>query len=48
MKYTGYPQDLPMIGDSTNSTFNSGWVITDNDGRPEYVLNDTADDGGQQ
>jgi hypothetical protein len=41
VKYTGYPQDLPMIGDSTNSTGNPGWVITDNDGRPEYYMVDT-------
>jgi len=41
VKYTGYPQDLPMIGNSVNSTFNPGWVITDNDGRPEFTLDDT-------
>jgi hypothetical protein len=38
VRYTGLPNDLPMIGDATNSTYNPGWVLTDEGGKLEWSL----------
>jgi hypothetical protein len=45
VKYTGLPNDLPMIGNSVNSTFQLGWVFTDDTGKIELSLVSTANSG---
>jgi len=42
VKYTGLPNDLPMIGNSVNSTYQPGWVFTDDTGKIECSLVSTA------
>ena len=39
LNYTGSPGDLPIIGNALNSTYNSGWVVTDGncDGKPGAI-----------
>jgi hypothetical protein len=45
VKYTGLPNDLPMIGNSINSTYQVGWVFTDDYGQIECSLASNAGDG---
>jgi hypothetical protein len=45
VKYTGLPNDLPMIGNSINSTYQLGWVFTDDTGKIECSLVSTANSG---
>ena len=40
MNYTGTPNDLPMVCNALNSTYNPGWVFTDEGGKIEYTLVD--------
>ena len=40
-KHTGLPNDLPMVGNAINSTYQLGWVLTEDLGRQEASL-----DGG--
>lgn len=40
VNYTGTPNDLPMICNALNSTYNPGWVFTDEGGKIEYTLVD--------
>jgi len=42
LKYTGAFNDVPIIGNSINSTYNPGWVLTEDGGRFEW----TAVSGG--
>jgi hypothetical protein len=44
-RYTDRFQDLPIIGNAINSTYRVGWVFTDEGGKIEYSLCDTAHDG---
>jgi hypothetical protein len=37
-RHTGFPNDLPMAGIARNSTYNGGWVVTDDGGRFEATL----------
>lgn len=39
VKYTGTPDDLPMIGNAINSTYQKGWVFADDGGRLVWTLN---------
>jgi hypothetical protein len=45
VKYTGLPNDLPMIGNSINSTYQLGWVFTDDTGKIECSLASTGGSG---
>ncbi len=45
VNYTGLPNDLPMIGNSVNSTYQLGWVFTDDTGKIECSLVSTANAG---
>jgi hypothetical protein len=45
VNYTGLPNDLPMIGNATSSTYNPGWVITDDTGKIEYTINTPSGTG---
>jgi hypothetical protein len=45
VNYTGLPNDLPMIGNSDGSTYQPGWVFTDDTGKMELSLVSTADSG---
>ena len=47
VRYTGLPNDLPMIGNARNSTFQHGWVLTDDTGKPEWFLYATDDAGAR-
>ena len=47
VRYTGLPNDLPMIGDATNATYNHGWVLTDDTGKIEWSLDATDDTGAR-
>jgi hypothetical protein len=38
VRYAGLPNNLPMIGNATNSTGNPGWVVTDDTGHPDWYL----------
>jgi hypothetical protein len=38
VRYTGLPNDLPMIGNATGSTYFPGWVLTDDTGKLERSL----------
>ncbi len=38
VKYTGLPNDLPMIANAVNSTYQLGWVFTDDGGKIEVSL----------
>ncbi len=38
VKYTGTPDDLPMIGNSVNSTYQKGWVFADDSGKLIWSL----------
>jgi concanavalin A-like lectin/glucanase superfamily protein len=40
VKYTGLPNDLPIICNAINSTYQKGWVLTDDLGKIEYTLVD--------
>jgi hypothetical protein len=37
-RHAGLPNDLPMVGNSVNSTYQPGWVLTDDFGRQEASL----------
>ena len=45
VKYSGLPHDLPMIGNSVGSTYQLGWVFTDDLGKLECSLVSTANSG---
>jgi hypothetical protein len=38
VRYTGLPNALPMICNAKSSTYNPGWVVTDDTGHPEWTL----------
>jgi hypothetical protein len=38
VKYTGFPNDLPIVGNAQNSTYQTGWVFTDEGGQLEWTL----------
>jgi hypothetical protein len=43
INYTNVPGDLPMIGNATNSTFRTGWVLADSSGQLQWTLVGTDD-----
>ena len=45
IRYTDRFQDDPIIGNSVNSTYQLGWVFTDEGGQIEYSLASTANSG---
>jgi Concanavalin A-like lectin/glucanases superfamily/Immunoglobulin domain len=45
VNYTGLPNDLPMIANAVNSTYQIGWVFTDDGGKIELSLASTANSG---
>ena len=45
-RHTGLPNDLPMVGNAVNSTYQPGWVITDDAGRYDATLDAAANGGG--
>ncbi len=45
VNYTGLPNDLPMIANAVNSTYQVGWVFTDDGGKIEVSLVSTANSG---
>jgi len=46
-KYTGTPNDLPIICNAVNSTYSPGWVFSDDGGKLEWTLTSVAPDTGQ-
>jgi hypothetical protein len=44
-KYTGTPNDLPIIGNAINSTYQPGWVFTDDGGKLDWTLTTVAGSG---
>jgi len=42
LKFTGAFQDLPIIGNALNSTYNPGWVFSEDGGQIEWTLNGTV------
>ena len=42
VNYTVGFNDLPIMGNAHNSTYNGGWVITEHNGHPTYTLFDTT------
>jgi len=42
-RHTGLPNDLPMVGNAVNSTYQPGWVLSDDQGRQEATF--TANPG---
>ena len=44
-KYTGLPNDLPIIGNSINSTYQPGWVLTDDTGKLDWTLTTVSGSG---
>lgn len=45
LKYTARFNDVPIIGNAINSTYQLGWVFTDEGGKIEYSLVSTANSG---
>jgi hypothetical protein len=37
LKFTGAFNDLPIIGNANNSTYNAGWVLSEDGGRFEWT-----------
>ncbi|HWY75598.1 MAG TPA: immunoglobulin domain-containing protein, partial [Verrucomicrobiae bacterium] len=46
-RYTGLPNDLPIICNAINSTYQPGWVFSDDTGKLEWTLTSVAPDAGQ-
>ncbi len=40
VKYTGARNDLPIMGNAVNSTYNKGWVFSEDQGKIEWTLTD--------
>jgi hypothetical protein len=47
LNHTGTPNDLPIIGNAPNSTYQPGWVFSDDGGKIEWTLTSVAPDPGQ-
>jgi hypothetical protein len=45
VKFTGTPDDLPMIGNAEGATYQKGWVFADSGGQIEWTLLDTDGTG---
>jgi hypothetical protein len=45
MKFTGWNNDLPMIGNAVGSTYQLGWVFANEGGKIEFSLVSTANSG---
>ncbi len=45
INYTSWANDLPMIGNSAGSTYQLGWVFTEDYGKAEFSLVSTANSG---
>jgi hypothetical protein len=45
LRYTTSFGDVPIIGNATNSTYQLGWVFTEDGGKLEYSLTSTANSG---
>ncbi|HWI58704.1 MAG TPA: LamG-like jellyroll fold domain-containing protein [Bacillota bacterium] len=47
IKYTGAVNDLPILGNAVNSTYQRGWVFSEEKGQIEWTLVSSESGGGQ-